>query len=113
MRSISTRVRPLAYSPPTTAPMLVPAIASIGTCMLFEHLEYADVRDPAGPAAGEHQPDARPAARRSHWRAYPGDSGGAVRRERRAARRATGRREETRVPRDGALTARVKSPREE
>ena len=33
MRSISRADRPLAYRPPTTAPMLVPAIASTGTCI--------------------------------------------------------------------------------
>src|SRR5262249_35823817 len=31
--SMSRALRPLAYRPPTTAPMLVPAIASIGTCI--------------------------------------------------------------------------------
>ena len=57
--SISLGVMPEAYRPPTTAPMLVPAIASIGDVQLLERLEHADVREAARAAAGEHEPDAR------------------------------------------------------
>ena len=71
---------------------------------VFEHLEDADVRDPARPAAGEHQPDARP--RRRSRRPYGGGFGWRGRRGggRRASHRAARRRLST--PRRG-VTARV------
>ena len=57
--------------------MLVPAIASIGMCMLLEHLEHADVRGAARAAAGQHEADAGPMGRRSRGRA--GQFGGVLR----------------------------------
>ncbi len=56
---ISAGVMPEAYAPATSPPMLVPAIMSMGIWCPLEPLEHADVREPAGAAAAERQPDAR------------------------------------------------------
>ena len=51
--------RPDAYSPPTSAPMLVPAMQSTGMCSASISLQHADMRDAARAAAAEGQADAR------------------------------------------------------
>ena len=50
-------VMPLAYSPPTTAPMLVPAIASTGTRSSSSTFSTPDVRGAARTAARQHEAD--------------------------------------------------------
>ena len=59
-RSISAPVMPLAYRPPTTAPMLVPAIASTGMRSSSSTLSTPTCAAPSRPAPRQHQADARP-----------------------------------------------------
>ena len=57
--SISVAERPLAYNPPTTAPMLVPAMASIGTCSCSRTFNTPTCATPRAPPPDSTKPTRR------------------------------------------------------